>query len=147
MVAPRVGVEEKSESSWRAYFLGGSFFLATQVTPDSHDIIEISNHRYHTYLEPHTFNCKWQFQFDDSKSLDRKWLEITKRPLLPCCLGFQVGLRFQPAEAVFGGFWGIKFQARMEDSHMCKKRPLSLFWMQKMPFKSKNSWNAILSDN
>ena len=31
--------------------------------------------------EPHTTIYKWLFQLDDSKSLYRKWLEITKHPL------------------------------------------------------------------
>ena len=30
------------------------------------------------HLEPQTTICKWLFQLDDSQSLHRKWLEITK---------------------------------------------------------------------
>ncbi len=33
--------------------------------------------------------CKWLFQLDDSQSLHRKWLEITKHLFINCCLGFQ----------------------------------------------------------
>ena len=33
---------------------------------------------------------KWLFQLDDSQSLHRKWLEITKHPFFNGCLGFQV---------------------------------------------------------
>ena len=32
------------------------------------------------------------FQLDDSQSLHRKWLEITKHPFINGCLGFQVSL-------------------------------------------------------
>ena len=32
---------------------------------------------------------KWWFQLDESKSLYRKWLELTKHPFLNGCLGFQ----------------------------------------------------------
>ena len=32
------------------------------------------------HLEPETSVYKWLFQLDDSKSLYRKWLEITKHP-------------------------------------------------------------------
>ena len=31
------------------------------------------------------------YQLDDSKSLHRKWLEITKHPFFNGCLGFQAG--------------------------------------------------------
>ena len=35
---------------------------------------------------------KWLFQLDDSQSLHRKWLEITKHLFINGCLGFQVYL-------------------------------------------------------
>ena len=42
-------------------------------------------------LEPETSIYKWLFQLDDSQSLHRKWLEITKYLFINgCCLGFQV---------------------------------------------------------
>ncbi len=34
----------------------------------------------------------WLFQLDDSQSLHRKWLEITKHLFINGCLGFQVYL-------------------------------------------------------
>ena len=37
---------------------------------------------------------KWMFQLDDSKSLHKKWLEITKHPFKTGCLGFQVMVFF-----------------------------------------------------
>ena len=45
------------------------------------------------YLEPQTTIYKWLFQLDDSQSLHRKWLEITKHPFFNGCLGFQVGVK------------------------------------------------------
>ena len=35
---------------------------------------------------------KWLFQLDDSQSLHRKWLEITKHLFINGCLGFQDGV-------------------------------------------------------
>ena len=38
---------------------------------------------------PRPTSFLWLFQLDDSKSLHRKWLEITKHPLKNGCLGYQ----------------------------------------------------------
>ena len=43
------------------------------------------------YLEPQTTIYKWLFQLDDSKSLCRKWLEITKHPFIN---GWKRGSRY-----------------------------------------------------
>ena len=50
-----------------------------------------------TCLEPQTTIYKWLFQLDDSQSLHRKWLEITKHPFLT---GGVPGGWFQPVQTV-----------------------------------------------
>ena len=47
-------------------------------------------------VEHETSIYKWLFQLDDSKSLHKKWLEITKHPFEKTgCLEFQVLFIFQ----------------------------------------------------
>ena len=41
-------------------------------------------------LEPQTTIYKWLFQWDDSRSLDRKWLEITKHPFMNGCFNWMI---------------------------------------------------------
>ena len=41
------------------------------------------------YLELQTTSLLWLFQLDDSKSLQKKWLEITKHPLKIGCFGYR----------------------------------------------------------
>ena len=42
------------------------------------------------HLEPQTTIYKWLFQLDDSKSLYRKWLEITKHPFINGCFNWMI---------------------------------------------------------
>ena len=59
---------------------------------------------WNVILEPQTTIYKWMFQLDDSKSLYRKWLEITKHPLKNGCLGYQdyINVVLQAARASDG---------------------------------------------
>ena len=50
--------------------------------------------KHHKNLEPETSTLKWLFQLDDSKSLYRKWLEITISIHLKL-VGFGVPGRYQ----------------------------------------------------
>ena len=57
------------------------------------------------------------YQLDDSQSLHRKWLEITKHPLKNCCLGFQAALCFPNRFIRHPGFVILVSQTETNSSH------------------------------
>ena len=53
-------------------------------------LVRLQKYRLHINLELQGQPVfLWLFQLDDSKSLHKKWLEITKHPLKNGCLGYQ----------------------------------------------------------
>ena len=61
-------------------------------------------------LELQTTIYKWLFQLDDSQSLHRKWLEITKHLFINGCLGFQACVNYwlNPQIWVWGYMLGLQ---------------------------------------
>ena len=94
------------------------FLCSTQFRNSSHKKVKLlrswgkkrslkwPNKSVYTYIPgtPRPAIYKWLFQLDDSQSLHRKWLEITKHPFLNGCLGFQVYIYILYQQRWF--FWG-----------------------------------------